>query len=293
MIEEVFNIQYLQILGVNILSATLIMILVGMLSSLLFGVNLQHELAHKDNFAFGILVASLITAIMLIVTTAVSGNSHASLLLEALEIMKYGLVGIILMLATKLIFDKIVMHQFCIKTSVIEGNIAVSIINGCNLIATSVFISTITSWLELNTVTDYYRLLLYYFIGQVFLSLLSYIRVLFFKLTMKKEFHEVILKGNIALAIRFSSFNIATAIVLITVFKLFKIYPEISYWYLFTIATFIIAKLYLLTYLVSRVVLLKIDLRNEIVNQGNIAVAIIQAVTVLSLSLIIMYVLVI
>lgn len=238
------------------------------------------ELVNRDNPAFGISLGGAVLGVTIVLTGAIYGKQAQTLQDSALTVGLYGIIGIILMALTRVIFDKIALPRISIRDEIEKGNIAAGIIDAGNIIATAIIIHTVTQWVEVSTVDGILALLFGYVISQFLLTITTYLRLEIFSLQNKgASMQDAFKGGNVALSLRFVGRRIGTAFAVtaasnIMVYEEYDIYHLLLAWAF--ISVIVVALLSILSYIADTVILYKIDSNKEIVGQRNVAVGILQ-----------------
>jgi uncharacterized membrane protein YjfL (UPF0719 family) len=249
------------------------------------------EILKKDNAAFGISIAGVTFAVAIMLSGALYGNYDGDLLISTAYVAGFGVLGIILMSLTRLIFDKFTLPDVSLREEITKGNIAVAIADTSNVIAMAIIIRSLMMWVTDNALHDVLILLITYVIAQVILSSTTYIRRLVFrKLHTGWRTQKELKDGNIALALSFGGRKIATAfaITIASNFDFFEIYDFkiiVLPWIIIAITSVIILKI--VAYIAERIVLFNVATMREILDDRNIAVGAIQAAIYMALGLLI------
>ena len=249
------------------------------------------EILKKDNAAFGISIAGVTFAVAIMLSGALYGNYDGDLLISTAYVAGFGVLGIILMSLTRLIFDKFTLPDVSLREEITKGNIAVAIADTSNVIAMAIIIRSLMMWVTDNALHDVLILLITYVIAQVILSSTTYIRRLVFrKLHTGWRTQQELKDGNIALALSFGGRKIATAfaITIASNFDFFEIYDFkviVLPWIIIAITSVIILKI--IAYIAERIVLFNVATMREILDDRNIAVGAIQAAIYMALGLLI------
>jgi uncharacterized membrane protein YjfL (UPF0719 family) len=256
------------------------------------GVDTTKELAENDNHAFGISLGGATVALAVVFAGVASGDIATSLAIEAGFILGYGVLGIVMLMCTRLIFDKIVFPGIDLKQMISQGNIAAGVLDGGNMIATAAIIFGVFSWISGDWLTGLGLVVGMFVISQLLLVLASRYRVnLFAKRNDGQAFADAIETGNAALALRFAGFQIGTALAVSTAGQL-VIFQEGSEITLSVLAWVIVALVLLvaiivLTALTEKVVLYGVPVEREVDAQSNYGVAVVEAGAYIGLGLII------
>ncbi|MCK5296441.1 MAG: DUF350 domain-containing protein [Alphaproteobacteria bacterium] len=274
---------------INLVVAVVILTSVRFVSGILSGVNSTDELAEKDNPAFGIAVAGVIIAVAIMLTGAVSGDSHQDLAYETLIVAGYGVLGLALMSLTRFVFDKVSMPSFSLNKEILDGNQAAGILDAGNVIATAIILRAVMVWVDSTSWDGFLALLGGYVISQVILSLASFYRIKLHNMHHKDStIQNELLKKNSALAWRFVGYRIGVALAItaasgIVPFDGAKLTDIILLWTALSVIMMVLVSV--LSILANKIVLSGIDEKDEVNNQKNVAVGLIQCVVSISMGL--------
>ena len=279
----------------NVILLVNLAICIGLFTSLrLFSGAIAHvsawdELVKKDNPAFGISLAGVAFAVTLVLVGAIYGKPANNLQDSIIAVGGYGIIGIVLMALTRIIFDRIALPKISIRDEIEKTNIAAGIIDAGNVIATAIIIQAVTIWVEVNTIAGIIALLTGYVISQVLLTVATFIRVKLFSWRNKgSSIQEAFKEGNAALALHFAGRRIGTAFAItaaanIMVYEVYDIYQLLLAW--IGISVIMIAVLMILSFIADKIILFRIDVNYEITTQRNIAIGALQGVVYMSLGL--------
>ncbi len=254
------------------------------------GGNSTAELAEKDNHAFGISLGGATAALAVVFAGVASGDIATSLLYEGGFVLGYGILGIIMMLCTRWIFDRITFPSIDLKALINGGHIAAGILDAGNMVATSVVIFGVFSWVSGDWLTSLGVVIAMYAVTQAILVFASRYRVgLFRRRNDNKAFGDAIAEGNAALAVRFAGFQIGVALSLSMAGNL-VVFDEgggllmsILVWA--AVAFVLLLVIILLTTLLEKVVLYGIPVSQEVDQENNMGVATVEAGAYIGLGL--------
>ena len=257
-------------------------LLTGMrfLSGFVGNVSAADEIAEKDNKAFGISLAGAMIAVSLMLMGVVSGDAGYSLANEAFTVMLFGLLGIVLMWLTRIAFDRLSFPRLSIHDQIMQGNMAASIIDACNMIATAIIIKAAMSWVDSDIDLALAAVVVSFVASQVILVLATFYRAkVYQKRHNGEQLHTAIEQNNVALAIRFSCYRIGIAIAVSAAFTAVDYIPEafttvFLLWFGIALALFVL--LTLIAIVIRHAVLHQINIAEEVGQQGNIAVGVIE-----------------
>ncbi|MBT4077220.1 MAG: DUF350 domain-containing protein, partial [Gammaproteobacteria bacterium] len=129
-------------------------IAVGILSGMRYlagtvaSVSAMHEISQNDNKAFGVSLAGAMVAVSIMLMGVVSGDAGYSLANEAITVILFGVIGIVLMWITRIVFDRVSFPGLSIHEQIMQGNMAASLIDASNMIATAIIIKGAMTWVE-------------------------------------------------------------------------------------------------------------------------------------------------
>ncbi len=280
---------YDKILAINLVIITGLFLCLRLFSGIMAHINASDELLRKDNPAFGISMAGVILGITIILSGTIYGNPDSDAETTALFLAMYGVVGIVILALTRIIFDKITLPAISIKDEILKGNIAVAIADASNILAAALIIRAALAWITGNSVEGFLGLLVIYAVSQTILTGATLIKFKVFSLMTKgRDIQEELHKGNIALALRFAGQKIGTAFAIIIASKLIvteiaDFGPMLMSWFFLSIVTILILKG--ISYFAERIILFGANVNSEVLNQRNIAVGALQGAIYISLGL--------
>jgi uncharacterized membrane protein YjfL (UPF0719 family) len=252
-------------------------------------INASKELVKKYNAAFGISMAGVVLGITIVLTGAIYGDPIHNLMGSVIAVGLYGIIGIVLMALTRIIFDKICLPKISIRDQIVQGNVAAGIIDAGNVIATALVIRAVMVWVQTNTLEGIGAVLLGYIISQVLLTLATYLRVKWSSAKLNgKSLGEEFEGGNVAIALTFAGRRIGTAFAItaasnIMVYELFDIQTMLAAWAVVSIIMILLLKL--LSFIADSIILYKVDVEDEVINQSNLAIGAVQSIIYVSLGL--------
>lgn len=262
------------IIAVGLLSA--MRILAGLVSN----VSATAEIAQNDNKAFGISLAGAMLAVSIMLMGVVSGDAGYSLANEAFTVILFGLIGIVLMWVTRIVFDRVSFPHLSIHQQIMNGNMAASIIDACNMIATAIIIKGAMIWVDGGLKVAVMAVIASFIASQVMMSLATLYRVkIFEKRHQGSKLHTAIEENNIALALRFSAYRLGIAIAVSAAFTAVEYISDafmtvFMLWFAVALALFVL--LTLVAIVIRHGVLRGVNVGEEVGQQGNIAVGAIE-----------------
>lgn len=270
-------------------------IMVGLFTSLrLFSGTISHinasdELVVKDNPAFGISMAGVVFAVTIVLLGAIYGKPAYNLADSAIAVGLYGVLGIILMAVTRIIFDKIALPRVSIKNEIIKGNISAGIVDAGNVIATAIAIRAVMMWVDVNSLEGIQAVIVGYLISQVILTGMAMVHIKLYAMRYHgRSIQSCIQNGNTALALRFAGYRVGTAFAIsaassIMVYEITELHILLLAWA--GVSIMMILVLTALDFVAMRIILARINVEEEIVKQKNIAIGAVQGAVYLALGM--------
>lgn len=280
--------SYNSILLANLAIAIGIFASVRFLAGVISHVNAIKELAVKDNPAFGISLAGVVFAVTIVLTGAIYGDPIFTLEDSVIAVGMYGVLGVLLMIVTRVIFDKISLPNISIGDEILKGNVSAAIVDAGNVIATAIVIRTMMVWVQAKTVEGLTAVLTGYAISQFLLTGTTYLRTLWFRHHKGKTYQEAFTSGNTAVALRFAGRKIGTAFAIsaaanLLVFENYDVQFLVLVWA--GVSAVMIIALSILSFIAHKAILAKIDVDKEVIHQNNIAIGAVQCIIYISLGL--------
>ena len=281
--------SYNKILAFNLSLLIVLFTSLRLFSGVISHINAADEFFRKDNPAFGISVAGVAFAVTIILSGTVYGDPVQDFYDSIIAIGLYGVLGIALMALTRMIVDKISLRELSIRDEIVKGNIAAAIVDAGHVIATGIIIRGVMVWIAANTIEGLQALLIGYAVSQIILMATSAVRLRWFGIQSDgKSMQEEFKNGNIALALLFAGRKIGTAFA-ITAASQLMLYTLLDIQKLLIAWTFVsvimIILLTIISWIADRLIFFRVNAQHEVIEQRNIAVGALQAITYISLGL--------
>ena len=284
-----------QALGMLILDFVIVfavLLCARVLYGLVAGIDVTEEMAGKNNHAVGISLAGATAGIGIMLSGVVTGTFSSTLGAEALSMVVYAAVGLVLMWLTRLIFDKVSLPSFSVKDEIARGNNAVAIVDAGNMVATAVMVRAVMNWSEGALSSGLMAVAVGYVATQVILTLTTVYRIRLFRMRNREGagFQDVVRAGNMAVAMRFVGFQVGVALAVtaasgVAVFQAGgdAIVQGLTWGAVSIVMAIILA---LLALVAERSVLAKINVAEEVDRQQNIGVALMEVGVYVAIGLI-------
>lgn len=257
-------------------------------SGTLAHINASDELLKKDNAAFGLSLAAVTFAVTVLLSGTIYGDMEGGMTGSAVAIGVYGVVGIVLMALARIIFDKIALPDISLREEISKGNIAVAICDAGNVLAAAIILRALMIWITDNTMEALVALLAGYAISQAVLTGTTRLRLKMFSVIHQgRSLQDELQKGNIALALSFAGRKIGTAFAIsvaanLVVYEVYDIKLFLLPWLAVSLAVILVLKL--LAFAAERIILYRVNIFHEILEQRNIAIGALQGIIYLSLA---------
>nr|VFK36435.1 MAG: protein of unknown function (DUF350) [Candidatus Kentron sp. SD]VFK38707.1 MAG: protein of unknown function (DUF350) [Candidatus Kentron sp. SD]VFK78786.1 MAG: protein of unknown function (DUF350) [Candidatus Kentron sp. SD] len=259
-------------------------------SGMVANISLREVLSEDDNAAVGISLAGAIIGVAIMLMGAVAGDAGGTPGQEALLMLGYGIVGILLMWVTSRLFDHLSMSRIPIHDLIQQGNIAAAMVDAGNLIATAIIVRAIMSWVDGSTYVGIAMVLAGYVIAQIILYLATRYRIAVFgRRHPGNSLQQEIAAGNIALAVRFAGHRIGVGLAVtaasgIAVYTIDDVSFSLLVWSAVALAMFLAQTL---LSIVARLVLLPgINVGEEVGVQRNVAIGALEAAIYVAIGLV-------
>lgn len=265
---------------VDFLIAVAILSAMRYLAGTVSNVSATHEISQNDNKAFGVSLAGAMVAVSIMLMGAVSGEAGYSLANEACTVLLYGVIGIILMWVTRILFDRVSFPHLSIHDQIMRGNISAGIIDACNMVATTIIIKGAMTWVAGGLAMSLIAVVASFIASQLIMALATLYRVkVYEKRHNGAQLHTAIEQDNVALALRFSAYRIGIAIAVSAAFTAVEYDPGafiavFSLWFGIAIVLFVL--LTLIAIVIRHSVLHRVDIGEEVGRQHNISVGVIE-----------------
>ena len=284
-----------QALGMLILDFVIVfavLLCARVLYGLVAGIDVTEEMAGKNNHAVGISLAGATAGIGIMLSGVVTGTFSSTLGAEALSMVVYAAVGLVLMWLTRLIFDKVSLPSFSVKDEIARGNNAVAIVDAGNMVATAVMVRAVMNWSEGALSSGLMAVAVGYVATQIILTLTTVYRIKLFRMRNREGagFQDVVRAGNMAVAMRFVGFQVGVALAVtaasgVAVFQAGgdPIVQGLTWGGVSIVMAVILAMLALIA---ERSVLARINVAEEVDRQQNIGVALMEVGVYVAIGLI-------
>jgi len=283
--------HYNGILLLNLAIAIALFASIRLFSGTIAHIDSSRELLDKDNPAFGISLAGVVLAITILLSGTIYGDPGEDPMVSSLFLLAFGVVGIVLMACTRIIFDKIALPDVSLRDEIKNKNMAVAIADVGNVLAAAIILRAIMIWVTDNSVEGLLALLVGYVISQIILTGATYIRRRVFSILYKDHsIQDELNSGNVALGLAFAGRKIGTAFAIsmaanLVVYEVYDITTIFLPWVVVCIAFILVVQV--LSYIAERVILFKVNTMKEMLDDIDIAVGALQGVIYISIAILI------
>ncbi len=276
-------------LFVDLTVAVLLIVALRFLFGLVANVHTGDELSERDNAAFGLSFAGGLLGLALMLTGAVSGNAANSLSAELISVASYGLLGLVLIKAGRLIQDKLVLTNINLGEQISRGNLSAAIVDIANSLAIGIVLRSVMLWVESDTVDGLLVVLVAFFAVQLLLAVTVRLRLaLYARNNPDSCLQQAFAQGNIAVSLRYFGQLIGVALAMTAASGMIIYNPQhlVAALIAWLVVTLLLSLLIALLATVSRkVVLMGIDVFEEVDRQKNVAVGAIEAALYIAIGL--------
>ncbi len=234
----------------------------------------------SENLAYSISVFSLFISLSVIITSVIYGNMPSNFYDTIFKLINYSALGIILLILSGLIFDRIALTKVHLNNEVAKGNMAAAFVDAGNFIASALIIASALKWYEFKTYEGIMAILSMYVASQVILTISTLVRKKLIEYPDRSfNFEQQILLKNNAAAIAFAGRRIGTALAITAATNLlpfqqgYALTSILSEWLLASIIIVIFFNI--ISWVSSKIILWK-DINSNIVNK-NINAALIDS----------------
>ncbi|MDN3378451.1 MULTISPECIES: DUF350 domain-containing protein [unclassified Pseudoalteromonas] len=240
------------------------------------------EITERDNFAFGISFAAGLVALAIVLTGVSSGAFAATLQLEALQMLAYGVLAIVLIKLGHFFQDKVALRKVSLHDEIVKGNATAAIIDFGHVVSVAIVIRSALFWVATEGWHGIPIVIAAFIIGSLALLLVSQYRVQLFKRTNRSGdcLQQAIVDGNLAVGIRYAGFLIGSALAItaasgIAPYVADSINASLVYWAISAVVCLIA---FILLHLITiKIILAGCDISDEVNRQKNVGVATISA----------------
>ncbi len=276
---------------VEIAIAMAFVILIKWLNGVLSKNSVTEELGVKDNFAFGISVASSILALTIVISSVAGRHVGHGLEQAAVGMTVFGVVGLILVKFGRFAQDKLVLDKMDTQEQVLNRNHSVAIADAANLVASSIILASTVEWVQGTDVNAIIGVVSGFLVVQTVLIIATRIHEWrYARDNQNSSFQEALTKGQLALAIKHAGHLIGTAVIVTSASHLLVYSPSgyvsnVTGWLVVSVALSI--ALSILVSISKRIVLFGMDYDKEIDQQENVGVACVELTISLGLAFLI------
>ncbi len=235
----------------------------------------------NNNLAVGVSVAGYFIAIVAIIAGASIGSA-GDFIKDLVDFGYYSVLGIVLLNISKFINDKLILPKFCITKEIVEDkNVGTAAVVFGSFLASGLIIGGSISGQGGGIISA----IAFFALGQLALILFSKI----YNLLLPCCIHDEIEKDNVAVGVAFGGTLIALSIILLK-----GVSGDFTKWVadLSNFGIEVLAGIILLPtarVMFDKILIPKIKL-NDALKQGNITVGVLEAVTVISIAIVYLFI---
>jgi uncharacterized membrane protein YjfL (UPF0719 family) len=274
-----------QALALDMLVIIALLISLKFTKGLLANVNSQSELVDRNNAAFGISFGGGILALGVVLTGVSAGDFATSLVDEVLSMAIFGALGLVLVLAGRVLQDKIVLPKVDIHKELSTDNVACALLDVGHMLAIGLVIRAAMLWVP----TSDFRIIPVIIVAFILSQLVITLAALYRRHVFKKRnaghvdcFQTAIGKGApaTATALRYAAFMVGAAL-MVTAASNLIVFDQSAYWLsvvTWSIVSLISVPVYAaLVLIVRRLVLPGVDVAEEVDRENNVGISAVES----------------
>ncbi len=292
MLQQLIDLDRYELLtvAVDFVIFAALMALSGRMIGGMAGRGTIHELTERDNAAFGISFSAAMMSVAIMMSGAVSGEPSLTLFHEAGIVLAYGILGIVLLILTRLIFDRYALPAIDVRAEVIAGNRAAGLVDAANMISTAIVIRAVMVWVDSESFSGLMIVLLGFLFSQFIMFVVTFYRQAVYRLrNHDASLQSLLIDGNLALALRYSGHRIGAGLAITAASGLVgydALSPELSALYWAVASLGVVVFLSLIAILARYLILPGVDIALEVGRQRNVAVGLCECVIYIVMGLI-------
>ena len=267
----------LQALAIDFAIIVLLFVSLKYIKGWVSNLHANDEITERDNFAFGISFAAGLVALAIVLTGVSSGAFAASLQQEALQMLGYGVLAIVLIKLGHFFQDKVALRKVSLHDEIVKGNVTASIIDFGHVVSVAIVIRSALLWVATEGWHGLPIVIAAFIIGSVALLLVSQYRVQLFKRTNKSGdcLQQAIIDGNLAVGIRYAGFLVGSALAITAASGIAANAADNINWAISAIVSLVA---FIILHLITiKIILSGCDISDEVNRQKNVGVGAISA----------------
>ncbi|WP_372762265.1 DUF350 domain-containing protein [Pseudoalteromonas sp.] len=272
----------LQALAIDFAIIVLLFVSLKYIKGWVSNLHANDEITERDNFAFGISFAAGLVALAIVLTGVSSGAFAVSLQQEALQMLAYGALAILLIKLGHFFQDKVALRKVSLHNEIVKGNTTAAVIDFGHVVSVAIVIRSALLWVATEGWHGLPIVVAAFVIGSLVLLLVSQYRVQLFKRTNRSGdcLQQAIIDGNLAVGIRYAGFLVGSALAMtaatgVAPYAADNISASLCYW---AVSAVVSLCLFILLHLVTiKIILSGCDISDEVNRQKNVGVAAISA----------------
>jgi len=266
----------LQALAIDFAIIVLLFVSLKYIKGWVSNLHANDEITERDNFAFGISFAAGLVALAIVLTGVSSGAFAATLQQEALQMLGYGALAIVLIKLGHFFQDKVALRKVSLHDEIVKGNVTASIIDFGHVVSVAIVIRSALLWVATEGWHGLPIVIAAFVIGSIVLLFVSQYRVMLFKRTNKNGdcLQQAIIDDNLAVGIRYAGY-LVTAATGVAPYAADNINASLLYWAVSAVVSLVA---FIILHLVTiKIILSGCDISDEVNRQKNVGVAAISA----------------
>ncbi|QEP42624.1 DUF350 domain-containing protein [Ectothiorhodospiraceae bacterium BW-2] len=269
-------------------------ILTRFLGSVITRMKLTEVLSHDDNAAAGVAMSGAMVAIAVMLMGVASGDVGRTIVAEITLIVSYAILGVVIMLLTRHLFERFNMSDISIQQGIAKGNMAAAIVDAGNMLSTALIVRAVMTWVDGASWFGLIGVLVGFVVSQLVLYLATLYRYYIFNRAHAqdgKTLHGEIESGNCALALRFSGYRIGVGLAMtatsgVVVYDPYLLTLSLTAWV--GLGLFFFVAQTVVSMGVRQLVLRGIDVATEVGEQRNVAIGAMEGAIYIAVGLVFM-----
>ena len=284
--------QALLYIGLDVAIALVLLIMMRWVFGLWTRVDGTDQLSGKNNFAFGISVASSLMALSIVLWSAAERASSDDYLAQSIQMLVYGVVGILLIKVGRFAHDRLVLDRLDKREQILNRNVSIALVDGASAIAVAIMLRSVLLWTQGFDIHSGIALLSGFVVSlTVMLIITRLMERRFAQDNQNDSMQDVLVGGQVALAIQHGGLLLGTAFSVSAASQLLEYHPtayvsNLLSWLLlamlFTLLTITLA------WVAKRLVLPGINMVREVDHQHNVGLASVEMALTIGMALLLL-----
>lgn len=277
--------------AIDVALAILLLLLMKWLTGFMRKNSVAEELGIKDNFAFGISVAGSMLSLCIVLASVVGRHVGQGYDEAAIGMLKFGVIGIILVKIGRFAFDKLVLDRMDTEKLISEKSVSVALADAANVVASAIILRSMMLWVDGSDMNAIIAITSGFAVVLTLMLVMTRIYEVRYAMNNQNDsFQGALRKGQLALALEYSGNLLGTAMIVSSAGDLLVYSPSgyvsnITGW--LVISVILSLALWVLAALCKRVILTGLNFRQEVDQQHNVGIAAVEFILSIGLAMIV------